>query len=407
MINSHQNHRSINSHIHLCAVHLLLLADVLFSARLYRLGDLPFSQPLLLGLCVALSFFYFGFTLLRGNLLPVVVGLGAFALILFQLHVFTGISGIPLKINAIFQFCWIFTFIVFFLAVRDGHGEQVVYALTFYSSAYVIIYIALVLMFKTSLLPTEIFSGLIADDPERGQRLYSYSIAAAFAWFSWLFRFRESRSSGALIMLLLSGLAIALALSRVITLFIVLITFATLRGYTASSISKVCFSTLVFVSALGIFGVFNTDWNPFLIFEADSSGSFRFWEYELARNFLREHFLFGIGIPPTSQDSWDIIKLDFFASSDLGLLGIWFDFGLLGLFGFLIGSYVACRPRIQLREGLRSPLILVGCLMTVYGCIAPVIFYPGGVTYFAVLLGFWLNWRWQLPSAQHIRAPLN
>ena len=74
----------------------------------------------------------------------------------------------------------------------------------------------------------------------------------------------------------------------------------------------------------------------------------------------------------------------------LGAIGVWFDWGLVGVVAFFIGSHIACRPAKAVSRDYQWPLVLTGCLMAGYGCIAPVIFYPSGATYFAMLLGLWL-----------------
>lgn len=386
-----EDNPAINTLIHRSSIHLLLFADLLFSSRLYRIGDVTFMQPLLLGLCAGFVAFYFVFTLLRGYLRPTALLLVALLLILMQLNVFSELAGVAVKINAGFQFFWSLTFIVFFLAIRDGHGRYLANALLLYASLYAVTYSLLALGFNVGLLRADALGILVAADAERGQRLFSYTIASGYAWFGWLYRLRERRSWGALIMLAISGLAIYLALSRVVTVCLVLMTLAVLRGYTLNSIGKVCLAALLTISAINLYGVFDARWNPFSLMTSDTSGAFRMWEYEIARDLLREQFVLGVGIAPTAEDAWQFVKQDFFAPSDLGVLGIWFDLGLAGLFFFLAGSFIACRPGIRLEPALSAPLVLVGCLMTAYGCIAPVIFYPAGVTYFAVLLGFWLQ----------------
>ncbi|RYF35115.1 MAG: hypothetical protein EOO26_01945 [Comamonadaceae bacterium] len=395
--------RAINTLIHRSAIHLLLLADLLFASRLYRIGDLAFMQPLLLGLCAGFVAFYFVFTLLRGYIAPAALLLFAVLLIFLQLFVFSGLAGVEVKLNAGFQFFWALTFVVFFLAIKDGHGVYLADALLLYASCYAIVYGVLALAFNAGLVGADALGILVAEDVERGQRLFSYTIASAYAWFGWLYRLRERRTWLACVMLAVIGLAIYLALSRVVTLCIVLMTFAALRGYTLNSIGKVCITLLLAISAISLYGVFDSRWNPFELFTSDTSGAFRMWEYDIARDLLREHFALGIGIAPSSEDSWQFVKQDFFAPSDLGVIGIWLDLGLAGLACFLAGSYIACRPGIRMEPVREAPLVLTGCLMAVYGCIAPVIFYPAGVTYFAVLLGFWLNARNPAGAAQDTR----
>lgn len=380
----------INLALHRCVIHLLLIADLLFTSRIYRAIETIPTQPLLLGSATLLIAVYLVMALWRGFGWAPFLLILLLALLLCQMVVFSSIADVPVNWNAGFQFCWLFTFIIFFLAIEDGHGEYLGKTLFLYASIYIFVYVVMSLLLRLGLLPVTAFPGMVLDDAERGHRLFNYGIASAYAWFGWTQRFRIMRSTKSLVMLGVSGLAIYFSFSRVISIAIILLTLIYLSGVNLRSIGRFAFLLFALVSAVIIFGVFDTDWNPFIYFSRDSSGSFRLQEYELARALLRLHPSLGIGIPPNAEEAWDLIQQDYFAASDLGLMGVWFDWGLAGVLLFVAGSYVSCSPRVICASEWNAPLVLTGCLMAVYGCIAPVIFYPAGVTYFAVLAGFFL-----------------
>jgi hypothetical protein len=306
--------------------------------------------------------------------------------------VFSELSSIPINYNAGFQFAWLGAFVVFFLSAADGHSRYMIRTLLIYSTFYVIFYDIAVIAFKLDLPSSTFWDNLVSEDPERGKRLFCYTVACAFSWFNWIYEYGKNKNrifSG--IMILLSGLAIYFALSRFITLIIVILTIAYLGKFSIKSIAKICLLALFIFSVVNLYGVFNNSWNPFALFAGDSSGSFRIWEYEVARVLIQENPILGIGIPPSADAAWKFVNEDFFAASDLGVIGIWFDLGLIGLIAFTIGSYIASQTVVYDLNKTSVPLSLTGCLMAAYGCIAPVILYPAGVTFFTVILGIWIN----------------
>ncbi|MDB5525909.1 MAG: hypothetical protein JWM58_3672 [Rhizobium sp.] len=391
--------------LHRPAMHALLICDVLFTSRVYLVPGIPILQPLLLGTSAALILFYAAFAYMRGHIFPVLLLMSCIALIINQLYVFEALSSVPLQFNSAFQFVWVMTFIVFFVISKDGNRHYLVNTLFMYASLYVVFYVAVALLNEFHILPAQLLRPLILEDHERGQRLFNYSAASAFAWFGWLYRAKTGPSMKTIVMLAICGLAIFLTLSRVFMLILILLTFAYLFRLGMSMIKVLCLSALWTASVFNLYGFVDSDWNPFALFSGDSSGSFRMLEYNVARIFLLQNPLSGIGIAPSSTDSWHLLGYDFFAAGDLGITGVWFDLGLFGLVLFFIGSHIACKPVRDIDASFRWPLVLTGCLMAGYGCIAPVIFYPAGATYFAILLGLWLDRR-KVKSAQPLDTPL-
>lgn len=326
-------------------------------------------------------------------------------LLINQLFVFSDLSKALVSFNAIFQFIWLVTFVIFFVMSRDGHRQYIVETLFFYATIYTVAYSFVALCYQAGILSQDFLKPLIMEDLERGQRLFNYSSATAFAWFGWLCRARYRPNLTTISMVMICGLSVYLTLSRVFILFLVIISFAFLFRLALVYVKVICLSALWSLSAISLYGFFDGSWNPFELFAGDSSGSFRMMEYNVARYLLWQNPLFGLGIAPTAADAWRLINQEFFAAGDLGVIGVWFDFGLIGLLLFFIGSHICCRHISGVSQGYALPLRLTGCLLAGYGCIAPVIFYAAGATYFAVLLGLWFDRRSPMRQAVHYVTP--
>jgi hypothetical protein len=151
-----------------------------------------------------------------------------------------------------------------------------------------------------------------------------------------------------------------------------------------------CFGPLLAITAYYLYGFLDHSWNPFAVVASDTSGNFRYLEYEIARYFLMENPISGVGIAVTNTDTQWLTGNRFFAASDLGTIGVWWDFGLVGLSAFLLASWLVCNPS-NYGQNNGQILTLTSCSLVLYGTIAPIIFYPGGATYFAFALGIKLS----------------
>jgi hypothetical protein len=313
------------------------------------------------------------------------------ALIAAQLFNFSKMFGTAIEINTAFQFMWPLTFIVFFVASREGYREYIAKTLFVYATIYSVLFSILAVALFLKVLPSDISEPLAAEDVERGTRLFGYLIAVTFAWFGWLFRVRKSPTVIGILFLATCAIAMVLSQSRVITILAASLTILALLRVSATSIRISSLTIVWSAAAISIYGLIDQSWNPYSIFSLDSSGKFRMWEYELARDLISKNFFSGVGFAPTQWHLWNFLNYNYFSANDLGIFGVWVDWGLIGLVIFLIAGHISCASVRGMPELLRVPLFQVGCLMAAYGCIAPIIIYPGGATYFAVLFGYWLD----------------
>ena len=365
-------------------MHLLLVFDFIYESRLNRiLGD--WAQPLILSTVVLIVAFFGILAFLFGYIIQVAALLGFIWLILHQLHQFSDVTGVAYIANLGFGFSFSFTFIVFFALSALGLREYMMKWLVIYGSIYTILYLLMGLMYVAGVLPQLLLAPLTLNDVERGERLFNYQAATAFIWFYW-FNLRAKGGLFGIGMAIVSGLAILLTLSRVYILCIALVTALSLVVQ-KKRVGHICFLLLASAAAIYLYGLLDEQWNPFAFFSGDSSGNTRILEYDAVRYQILAHPLWGIGFISDSDGTAALIGNIFFAAADVGISGVWWDFGFIGVLILLVGSYLCCRPLRGLPLKLGDPLYLTGCLMAVYGCLAPIILYPGGVAFFSIILG--------------------
>lgn len=254
------------------------------------------------------------------------------------------------------------------------------------------------MLYQFNIVNRVFFAPLILEDIERGERLFNYTGAAAFAWFIYLYRFKTTFQTKSFVYLMICGASIYLTQSRVFILFVILVSMLYVLNLSTSTMRRMILSVIFIVSIPTFYAVFDTNFNPYSWFSSDTSGFARSLEYDTARQLIREHWFFGVGIAPGSEELEAVTGSKTFAAGDLGAFGIWYDWGLIGLALFGIASWICCMPI----KGMGTdtwPLFLTGCLIAGYGCSAPIVFYPAGATFFAVLLGLWLASRQRMPAS--------
>jgi hypothetical protein len=348
-------------------------------------------QPLLLGSCAAVVMLYSGLAILERKWTLVVMQAFFLSLIVLQIYQFSALASVTPNANAGFQYVFGATFIVFSTIIADGFGVKLTQSMFQYAFGYTVVYFLISVLFDLGLFPQDILRSMTMDDTERGKRLYIYPGASSFAWFCCLHVFWRRPGLLSFAGLLVCGAAIYLSLSRVFIVFVCLLSAFYILRTKPSSIRAVCLAVMWGVSLATFGGLIWQQWNPFVFFSGDSSGSFRADEYDTARAFILENPILGVGMAPTQQDMGQLTGNPYFSANDLGAFGVWFDWGLPGLLVFFLASHIICQFPRRVAPGFRLPLFLTGSLLAGYGCIAPTILYSAGATYLAVILGYWLR----------------
>jgi hypothetical protein len=377
--------------VHKVAIQAILWCDLLFTSRIYRVIDTAIMQPLLLGILAGIACAYTVLAVLERRYTEVLVQVLYVGLVATEMLHFGELVSTPVNPNAAFQYLLVTNFISFGTFITAGLSSFVLWQLLRVSFAYACFYAAIAVLYTFNSVPNDIVSALILNDVERGERLFNHLGATAFAWFYFLSQVRRKPQIASLTGMLVCGLSIYLTLSRVYIVCIVLVSSLWLARFRLSTVRVICLAVLWVASLTYFYGLVEPAWNPFALFSTDTSGSVRADEYETNRYFVQRDFIWGAGIPSEQKDVEKLTGNYFFAASDLGTFGVWFDFGLFGLGLFIAGSHVVCHVVDQVEERFRAALVLTGCMFASYSCIAPAIFYPTGGTFFAIILAYWFR----------------
>jgi hypothetical protein len=334
---------------------------------------------------------YIAIAFLRLKLIAPYFAMAIIGLIGLQIYIFSGLSYRAVSINSGFQYISISAFIIFYIVSLDRQKEYFMSVVIKYSTIYTLTYGFLALALYTGLFPVTIFQGLIANDLERGNRLFLYAAAAALAFFYWLQSAKRDPNPKHVILAFATFAAMLLSQSRVYILASSIIALLYIFTSRLMLIRLICLTAFWAMLLINLYGLLDPNWNPYAFFAGDSSGSFRINEYNLARTLITNHPWFGIGIAANASDEWFYIGQDFFFASDLGGMGVWIDWGLLGFIFFIFGTHVICTPVRTVAPDYSISLFLTGCLLAAFATIAPNIMYPGGIITFAIVLGFYLD----------------
>lgn len=377
--------------LHRVLTHVILATDLLYSSRLHRFFGSPAVQTILLGLCAATILFYCIYTTTRGRFLIPILAAGYVVLVFHQLSVFAGKLWLPVNPNAFFQFIWLLSFVPFAGICLSGGRRYLLTCLAYYGTAYCAIFSVLALMQFAGMLPSMAIEGLLLKDVERGVRLYFYIGVGSFTYFYWLVQCRTKITPWNLIFLGIAIAASVLSLSRVYLLIVLGVTALFIWQPKPAAITIAARVLLFGGSIFVLSGMIDPLINPFDLFSGDSSGSYRAMEYDIVRERIEMDPLRGFGLSPLMELTRPFLGPNAIYGADLGSLGVWFDFGLVGLVLYFIVLWVCSRPPRSLSVEHGWPLFLTGAMMTAYGCISPMATADGGATITGLIIGIGLT----------------
>ncbi len=286
-------------------------------------------------------------TVIQGQLLPLVAFVATAFLLIFQCYLFGNYTGAPVKPNILFSYLTMLAFPLF--AVRGLPLNRVflfLFAVSLiYCAVYVLRYEQFIESYRVAAAAARrltprgaivVDSGVrvLPGDAARDLRVYLAGAFTTFALFYSLVRLRTRFQLRWLLSLALAGAAIGMSMSRTYTGVVLLVTVAYLVRLTHRP-HRFAFAGLFLAMALVIVsGMAIETWNPFALMASDDSAAVRARAYDVLCHLLRDRFVLGIGIPSNTAVVSDVIGLPSVFPADLGTLGVWFTFGLLGLFLF-------------------------------------------------------------------------
>lgn len=371
--------------LHRMLTHVLLGADLLFASRLFRVTGVASLQSLLLGACAATIVFYCVYTAARGRIILPILAAAYVALVMNQLTVFAEKLWLPVNPNAFFQFIWILCFVPFAGICLAGGRNYLLKCLVGYGTFYCAFFAAASVLQMAGALPGQVLAAIVSSDAERGARIFLYSGLAGFSFFYWLVQIRTELTYRSLIFFSICASASILSLSRVYIFSIFCLALAFVLKPKPSTISLIARSILILGTLFVMSGMVVQTFNPYELFSHDTSGAYRAMEYVIVRERIMADFLWGFGISPDIELTKPFLgKFQIFAS-DLGPLGVWFDFGLAGFCLFFAILWWCTKPERSLPPGYGWPLFLTGCMLAANGWLAPLAISPGGATMTALI----------------------
>ncbi len=308
------------------------------------------------------------------------MAIGYVALVMNQLAVFADKLWLPVNTNAFFQYIWVMSFVPFAGVCLAGGRTYLLKCVIGYGTGYCCLYALVSMMQMAGVLPARILAELVSDLDFRGARIFLYSGLAALTYFYWLVQIRTRITWVSLSFFLICALASLLSLSRVYLLVIFCLSLVFMISPKPALLRFSAATVLGVGTAFVLSGMAIPSFNPFDLFASDVSGAYRALEYEVMRDRIFADPLWGFGMAPTADASKPFLGAYLIFPVDVGSVGVWFEFGLIGLILYLVILWRCSTPQRSLPMKYGWPLFLTGTMLTAYGWMAPLAIAPGGAT---------------------------
>ncbi len=307
----------------------------------------------------------------------------------FQMLVFSGNSRVPVNPNILFTYLPAVSFVLF--ASRSVDMDRIFVFLFLASSLYCVAYLLLADQILAASQSTDT-SGVpvLKSDGTREARLYLAAGYPAFALFYALARFDFRRRWPWIFGTLLPLAAMFAAQSRVFLAIVVLAVVIRGVGLLNRPMRIMLAIALVLGTVALLFGVLFPGANIYQLFAADASGAARLRAYTFVSALVNDYFLFGVGLAPDRASAAVRMGDPYLYWEDIGPLGIWYTFGMLGLILFIYHT-VRCilgpRPFVGISEPNYSALLAVGVVIGLNSITSPGIWNGNTALFLGLVLG--------------------
>ena len=362
----------------------LLAAIVVQAANIF---DLFWSGATFFAYLVQLLVFlvYLAFPMMRIRLAVMLPALGIIVFLIIEHIRFCHLAESPYNFNALLFYLPLLSFLPLY---KSGLPiSRITNILFVVSTVYVIIYVV---------AHDLILSGSLGEnraihngDVERGTRLY---LAAGFATFI-AFYAMTNRKMAWILRAAVFGIAfVAIWLSGFRTLGAIFIAVMLLSSLRLLGIgTRIAFFCLfVVISAVLLAGLFVPQWNPFQSMASDGSAFARSLEYRVAMTVIKQHWLLGSGIASdfgAQQIFFRTKEYEPLYPTDLGILGPFIHFGVVGVIAFLVITYLCMVPMAGRNDGSGfRGLQLNGFLCGLMGVISPSLLLDPNALFLSILL---------------------
>jgi hypothetical protein len=335
---------------------------------------------------------------MRVDFLELSIFVSIAALSFFYLASFSAEFNTEMNANALAWIYGVVSFIVFYQFIRSGQLPLIVNLIFYYAMTYTILYLVTVIFLISETFPRGAAleylreGHIVLSDVSRGDRLFLVLFMAGFAYLYCLARIRDSFSFLYLILAAIALAAIVLSLSRAFIAVTLLISCLYIVRIPLSIIKVLSFSLFLAVSSYLIYCVLDPLANPYSFSAVDDSTIARRLAFEVARYYIMRYPILGAGYP-----NEDFTRFERLSPGDLGPVGIWFMFGLVGLVLYVYSVYICCFQKPNVNSGqigarlAAHALTLTGCGVGLYACIGPEVWFDSGPIFFGIALASRLN----------------
>jgi hypothetical protein len=254
---------------------------------------------------------------------------------------------------------------------------------------YLAIYILASIIIAPSVDTTFRASAFVADYDGRGGRVFLNNALVSLAFFVSLSDLLKRGRLVPITIFILCCISVYLSQSRYYQFCLILTTvcFMVIRNL---RIIGILFTIAFSLGSLFFTSRIISGENPFTFIAGDRSLETRALSFDFVRSILQEHFISGVGLANTPVSDALLVKLSTFFWTDLGLVGIFYVGGIIGLSVFIIMSLTCffcpwlLRRALLLTE-LYGGICLAAMCTAIYGIIAPTLWYNGLEVFIFVL----------------------
>lgn len=337
---------------------IFIISQVLIQSTFANLGGsalypMLFASTLIcIGVGIVLA-------VIEGQIICILSVVTIATLLILQAYIFSAISGFPVSLNMLASFSNMLAFVIF---CNSRINIRAVFVTTFwiaiiYSMVYVLFYdrfVAAAFDADQQRWANEAIASSVApvvrvlvDDGVRGARVFLAAGFTTFALFYALVQLKTQRSLLWIFPLALVVWAVVLSMSRANMVVLLLTSGVYLLSVYGRRTRVLLASAFVVMALTMIVGVF-IDWNPLAATSSDPSGAARARAYGFVVQHIRSHPITGIGVAPSTTAEERFLGEAGVFPSDLGVLGVWYVFGLYGLLLYCIQTVVTM-------SGIRRP----------------------------------------------------
>ena len=280
----------------------------------------------------------------RGVIWPSVVALLTVGFLALQLVVFAALSHLPVNWNVLYSYLPLAALPLFAQARDDV--DWLANAAFFMSLGYCVLYVLVSLELGSLLLSGRAGDLHVLDADDRGPRLAISMGYVAYCLCFGVAGFRQQRRA-------IFGLAIGVGLAaiavshyRAFTATVALVLAIYLVVGLGRARRQVLALGFVLAVLVMLAGMLMPGWSVYGLFAADPSIAARQRGYAVLAPYLAAHPFLGLGLPSNGTDLWRLLGEPYVFWEDLGPVGVWASFGLVGLAAYLgLALFAILGPR--------------------------------------------------------------